>query len=77
MRPAPQINSANELVLTELILDNVFADFEPAEMVALLSGFVFQEKSDSEPLLTPKLEEVRFRSPPLRPALALARRRRR
>ncbi|TNY19936.1 translation repressor [Rhodotorula diobovata] len=56
-RVACEINSANELVLTELILDNVFADFEPAEMVALLSGFVFQEKSDSEPLLTPKLEE--------------------
>lgn len=56
---ATQINSANELVLTELILDNVFADFEPEEMVALLSGFVFQEKSDSVPLLTPRLEEVR------------------
>jgi superfamily II RNA helicase len=54
-----KINSANELVLTELILDNVFADYEPAEVVALLSGFVFQEKSESEPLLTPKLEEVR------------------
>lgn len=54
-----QINSANELVLTELILDNVFADYEPAEVVALLSGFVFQEKSETEPLLTPKLEEVR------------------
>lgn len=46
-------------MLTELILDNVFADYEPAEVVALLSGFVFQEKSESEPLLTPKLEEVR------------------
>ena len=57
--PSVQINSANELVLTELILDNVFADYEPAEVVALLSGFVFQEKSESEPLLTPKLEEVR------------------
>ncbi|GAA5893928.1 hypothetical protein JCM8208_001280 [Rhodotorula glutinis] len=56
-RVACEINSANELVLTELILDNVFADFEPEEMVALLSGFVFQEKTDSEPLLTPRLEE--------------------
>ncbi|BGP47048.1 Antiviral helicase ski2 [Rhodotorula kratochvilovae] len=56
-RVACEINSANELVLTELILDNVFADFEPEEMVALLSGFVFQEKTDVVPLLTPKLEE--------------------
>ena len=62
---ATQINSANELVLTELILDNVFADFEPEEMVALLSGFVFQEKSDSVPLLTPRLEEVRPLPPPV------------
>src|ERR1700738_2260100 len=32
-----QIHSADELVLTELILDNVLADYEPAEIVALLS----------------------------------------
>ncbi|GAA6001294.1 SKI complex RNA helicase subunit SKI2 [Rhodotorula paludigena] len=56
-RVACEINSANELVLTELILDNVFADFEPEEMVALLSGFIFQEKTETEPLLTPRLEE--------------------
>jgi superfamily II RNA helicase len=41
-----QIHSADELVLTELILENVLADFEPAEIVALLSAFVFQEKTD-------------------------------
>lgn len=52
-----QINSANELILTELILNNAFAPFEPEEVVALLSAFVFQEKSETEPLLTPKLEE--------------------
>lgn len=54
-----QINSANELVLTELILENVFAEYEPEEVVALLSCFIFQEKTDVEPLLTSKLEEVR------------------
>lgn len=54
-----QINSANELILTELILDNTFAAYEPEEVVALLSCFIFQEKTDNEPLLTPKLEEVR------------------
>lgn len=55
----PQINSANELILTELILENVFAAFEAEEVVALLSAFIFQEKTDVEPLLTPRLEEGR------------------
>ena len=57
-RVACEINTADELLLTELILDNFWADYEPAEIVALLSIFVFQEKSDSEPVLTPKLENV-------------------
>lgn len=54
-RVACEINSADELLLTELVLDNVFADFEPAEVVALLSAFVFQERNASEPRLTPRL----------------------
>ena len=44
------------MVLTELILENVLADFEPEEIVALLSAFVFQEKTDNEPTLTAHLE---------------------
>ncbi|CAO1630933.1 unnamed protein product [Parajaminaea phylloscopi] len=56
-RVACEINSADELVLTELVLDNVFAAYEPEEVVALLSVFVFQEKTDVEPQLTPRLEE--------------------
>jgi antiviral helicase SKI2 len=51
-----QIHSADELVLTELILENVLADYEPEEIVALLSAFVFQEKTDVEPNLTANLE---------------------
>ncbi|KAI9307273.1 NUC185 domain-containing protein [Cunninghamella echinulata] len=54
-RVACEINSADELLLTELVLDNVFAEFEPAEVVAILSAFVFQERGASEPKLTPKL----------------------
>ncbi|KAL8873947.1 MAG: hypothetical protein Q9174_000666 [Haloplaca sp. 1 TL-2023] len=54
---ACEIHSADELVLTELILENVLADFEAEEMVALLSAFVFQEKTDVEPTLTPGLEK--------------------
>lgn len=51
-----QIHSADELVLTELILENVLAEYEPEEIVALLSAFVFQEKTDVEPTLTAGLE---------------------
>ena len=53
---ACEIHSADELVLTELVLENVLAEFEPEEIVALLSAFVFQEKTDNEPILTPALE---------------------
>lgn len=53
---ACEIHSADELVLTELILDNVLADYEPAEIAALLSAFVFQEKTNSVPNLTGNLE---------------------
>ncbi|KAF8665387.1 hypothetical protein AX16_000406 [Volvariella volvacea WC 439] len=58
-RVACEINSANELVLTELILENTLANYEPEEVVALLSCFVFQEKTELEPLIPPKLEEGR------------------
>lgn len=53
---ACEIHSADELVLTELVLENVLADYEPEEIVALLSCFVFQEKTDNTPNLTPALE---------------------
>ncbi|KAG8960223.1 hypothetical protein FRC03_006879 [Tulasnella sp. 419] len=56
-RVACEINSANELVLTELILENTLALYEPEEVVALLSAFVFQEKTEVEPVLPPKLQE--------------------
>lgn len=47
-------------MLTELILENVLAEFEPEEIVALLSAFVFQEKTDHSPTLTSNLERVKF-----------------
>ncbi|KAI0081161.1 ATP-dependent RNA helicase [Panus rudis PR-1116 ss-1] len=58
-RVACEINSANELVLTELILENTLAAYEPEEVVALLSCFVFQEKTDVEPVIPPKLQQGR------------------
>lgn len=45
--------------MTELILENIFAEFDPEEIVALLSAFVFQEKTDNIPTLTPSLERGR------------------
>ena len=48
----------NELILTELILDNTLGEFEPEEIVALLSAFVFEEKTEVEPQISPRLEEV-------------------
>ncbi|KAF2133431.1 antiviral helicase [Dothidotthia symphoricarpi CBS 119687] len=53
---ACEIHSADELVLTELVLENVLAEYEPEEIVALLSAFVFQEKTDAEPTFTASLE---------------------
>jgi antiviral helicase SKI2 len=53
---ACEIHSADELVLTELILENVLAEYEPEEIVALLSAFVFQEKTDVVPTLTKSLQ---------------------
>ncbi len=56
MLKGPKIHSADELVLTELVLENVLAEYEPEEIVALLSAFVFQEKTDVQPTLTASLE---------------------
>jgi antiviral helicase SKI2 len=50
-----KINSADELILTELILENTFASYELEEVAALLSCFVFQEKTEDEPDLSPRL----------------------
>lgn len=53
-----QINSSNELVLTELILDNILADYTAEEVVALLSVFIFVEKTESAPEIPEKIQQV-------------------
>ncbi|KAL4093968.1 hypothetical protein PRIC1_011397 [Phytophthora ramorum] len=58
-RVACEINTCEELVLTEMIFENVLANLEPEEIVAVLSALIFQEKSQSEPTLTPTLESTR------------------
>jgi DSHCT (NUC185) domain len=45
-RVACEIQSADELVLTELIFDGIFNEMTPEAIVALLSVFVWSEKSD-------------------------------
>jgi antiviral helicase SKI2 len=40
-------------------LENTLANYDPEEVVALLSCFVFQEKTDYEPVITTRLEEGR------------------
>lgn len=60
-RVACEVNSGDELIAAEMILDNQLDDLEPAEAVALLSAFVFQDKSASEPELTATLAAARDR----------------
>ncbi|RXK39428.1 antiviral helicase SKI2 [Tremella mesenterica] len=55
-RVACEINSAHELILTELILENALADYTPQEVVALLSVFVFVEKTDVIPQIPQNLK---------------------
>ena len=56
-RVACELSTAagHELLLTELIFDNAFAEMQPAEVASLLSCFVFQTARCSEPSLTPHL----------------------
>ncbi|XP_012058897.1 PREDICTED: helicase SKI2W [Atta cephalotes] len=53
-RVALQMGS-NELLITELILKNVLTVLQPAEIAALLSALIFQQRTDVEPQLTPTL----------------------
>ena len=43
-RVACEINSADEILITQLIYDGVFNDLTPQQCVALLASIVFQEK---------------------------------
>jgi len=51
----------HELIITELVFHNVLTELEPAEIAALLSCLVFQDKTTSEPQMTPVLEKGRLR----------------
>ena len=49
------VDSADELLVTELLFNGVFNDLTPEQCCALLSCFVFQEKSQRHPRLTEQL----------------------
>ena len=49
-RIACEINSADELLLTELIYDGLFIELTPVQCVAILASLVFLEKVESNSL---------------------------
>ena len=55
-RVACEISSGDELVLTEMIFNGTFSDLGPEQCAALLSCFVFDEKSKETPSLGPELQ---------------------
>lgn len=56
-RVACEVSSGYELIITELVLDNFLASYEPEEIVALLSAFLFNGNSQSEVRsITPSLD---------------------
>lgn len=58
-RVACEINCGWELAITELVLNNFLGDYEPEEIVALLSAFVYEGRTsdDEDPKITPRLEK--------------------
>ncbi|CAI5953398.1 unnamed protein product [Closterium sp. NIES-65] len=58
-RVACEMNSADELLATECLLNHHLAALSPPAAVALLSAFVFQQKDASPPQLTAELAHAR------------------
>ncbi|GMM28643.1 ATP-dependent RNA helicase [Martiniozyma asiatica (nom. inval.)] len=55
-RVACEISTGDELLLTELIFNGTFTDLTPSQCAALLSCFVFQERSKEERKPNPELD---------------------
>jgi antiviral helicase SKI2 len=47
-RVACEVNTCEELIVTELVFEGVLNDLEPAEIVAALSSLVYQQKSSAD-----------------------------
>lgn len=55
-RVACEISTGDELLLTEMVFNGVFNDLDPEQCAAVLSCFVFDEKSDSQGKIKKELE---------------------
>lgn len=60
-RAACEVNTADELIATELVFENVLQELDPPEVAGVLSALVFQEKSEDKPVLTARLAAARDR----------------
>eukprot|EP01080_Neovahlkampfia_damariscottae_P012658 gene12658-6558_t len=58
-RVACEINSCDELLVTEMIFENFFTSLEPEECVSILSCLICQDKTESEVKLTDNLLKVK------------------
>ena len=47
-RVACEVNTCDELIATEMVFEGLLNDFEPTEIVAVLSALVYQQKSSDE-----------------------------
>jgi antiviral helicase SKI2 len=59
-RVACEMGNQNELMVTEMVLNNVFSTSPPEEVAAILSCLVFEAKNVEEPSLVdaPELKRV-------------------
>lgn len=54
-RVACEISTGDELVLSELLFNRFFNELSPEQCAAVLSAFIFEEKSDESPALSEEL----------------------
>jgi antiviral helicase SKI2 len=47
-RVACEVNTCEELVVTEMVFEGILNELEPAEIVAALSSLIYQQKSDDD-----------------------------
>ena len=58
-RVARELNTVqDEMIATEMVFRSVLSDLDPAELASVISALVFQEKSQTDPTLTPVLQET-------------------
>ena len=48
-RVACELSNSDEILVTELVMENVLSDLQPAELVALLSCFVLRKSRSRRP----------------------------